>query len=134
MILQHLTLLQSLTLSHDLIWIDEHAWSPAVANLEYSLTGALLMEYGTRQAGRPITLQPPDASMAWHTRNVIDKVLAWSRTPGQKYRLTLDDGRNFTILFRHHESPVMEAKPVTGLASYSENDYWQITTLKFMEV
>lgn len=134
MILQHLTLLQSLTLSHDLIWTDEHAWSPAVANLEYSLTGALLLEYGARQAGRPITLQPPDASMAWHSRSLVDQLLVWSRTPGQQYLLTLDDGRSFNVLFRHHEAPALEAKPVTGLASAGPDDDWQITTLKLMEI
>ena len=48
----------ALPLPDDLLWSDEHAWSPAVANASYLITGALLIQSATRQAGRPITLSP----------------------------------------------------------------------------
>lgn len=131
--LRHLTLLQDLTLSHDLQWMDEHAWSPVSSSVEYSLTGALLIEHATRQAGRPLTLQAPDASMAWHTRATADLLRTWAATPGQQFLLTLDDGRSFNVVFRHHEAPALEASPVRGMASYDADDYWQIK-LKLMEI
>ena len=133
MILTHLTLAQSLTLSHDLLWTDEHAWSPAVASVAYTLTGALLVETAVRQKGRPITLSAADASMAWHTRAVVDQLAVWAATPGQQFFLTLDDARNFNVVFRLQETSPMEAKPVRGFPSYDADDYWQVT-LKFMEV
>lgn len=43
-------------LPDDLLWVDEHAWTPGVASVSYLLTGALLVESAIRQAGRPITL------------------------------------------------------------------------------
>ena len=46
----------ALPLPDDLLWSDEHAWSPAVASTSYLITGALLIQSATRQAGRPITL------------------------------------------------------------------------------
>ncbi|NDP58000.1 MAG: hypothetical protein GZ090_01395 [Oxalobacteraceae bacterium] len=133
MILQNLTTLASLTLSHDLLWSDEHGWSPVVASAEYTLTGALLIESAARQAGRPITLKAPDDSMAWHTRAIVDALLAWAGVPGQQFLLTLDDARSFTVVFRHHDAPALESKPVRGFASFDADDYWQVT-LKFMEI
>lgn len=133
MILRHLTLLQDLMLSHDLQWVDEHNWSPAVGHVEYSVTGALIVESALRLAGRPITLHAPDMTMAWHTRTVVDTLALWCKTPGQEFLLTLDDGRSFTVLFRHHDAPAMESKPVRGFASYDPDDYWQVS-LKFMEI
>lgn len=133
MILRNLTTLQDLTLSHDLLWIDEHAWSPVVSNSEYSLTGALLIENATRQAGRPISLQAPDAEMAWHPRSTVDLLRTWASVPGQQFLLTLDDARSFNVVFRHHEPPALEAKPVRNMTSFEADDDWQMT-LKFMEI
>lgn len=133
MILQHLTSLASLTLSHDLLWKDEHAWSPVVQTAEYTLTGALLVETAVQQAGRPITLMPPDDSMAWHARSIVDTLRAWATEPGQQFLLTLDDGRAFTVVFRHHDAPAIEAKPVRGFPSYDADDDWQVS-LKLMEI
>ncbi len=133
MMLRNLTLLQDIELSHDLLWTDEHEWTPVVAAKEYSLTGALLLEYGTRQAGRPISLQPPDNSMAWHTREIADKLRIWASVPGQQFRLTLDDGRVFNVVFRHEEPPALEAEPVRQMATYTADDYW-LVKLKFTEV
>lgn len=133
MILRHVTLAQDLTLHHDLLWIDEHNWSPAVQNVSYSLTGALILETAARQAGRPITLQAPDASMAWHVRSVVDQLFAWAATPGQQFLLALDDARAFNVVFRHQDGTAIEAKPVRGMATFDADDYWQVS-LKLMEI
>lgn len=131
--LQHLTSLESLTLSHDLLWTDEHAWSPVVQEAEYTLTGALLIETATRQAGRPITLEPPDDSMAWHMRSIVDTLRAWAAEPGQQFLLTLDDGRSFTVIFRHQDAPAIESTPVRGFPTFDADDWWRVS-LKFMEI
>ena len=34
----------ALPLPDDLLWADEHAWSPAVASTSYLITGALLIQ------------------------------------------------------------------------------------------
>ena len=67
----------ALPLPDDLLWADEHAWSPAVASTSYLITGALLIQSATRQAGRPITLVgAPD--MAWVTRAAVEQLRAWA--------------------------------------------------------
>ena len=64
----------ALPLPDDLLWSDEHAWSPAVTSVSYLLTGALLVQSATRQAGRPITLVGL-VDMAWVTRVTVATVL-----------------------------------------------------------
>lgn len=124
-----------LTLPDDLLWTDEHAWTPAVASVSYLLTGALLVHSATRQAGRPITLVGP-VDMAWVTRAVVGTLYDWASEPlsadAGRFRLTLADARVFTVAFRHHETPI-EAEPVLGFPARSESDFYHLT-LRLMAI
>lgn len=130
----------ALTLPDDLLWSDEHAWSPAVSSVSYLLTGALLVQSAVRQAGRPITLVgAPD--MAWVTRAVVGALQVWAAAPlastttnnsTGRFELTLADGRVFTVAFRHFETAV-EAEPVTGFPALSDSDFYRLT-LRLMEI
>ncbi|MBL0422458.1 hypothetical protein JI739_19075 [Ramlibacter sp. AW1] len=124
-----------LLLPDDLLWADEHAWSPAVAATSYLITGALLIQSAVRQAGRPITLiGAPD--MAWVTRASVEQLRAWAAIPltanGGRFLLALADGRAFTVAFRHGETPV-ECEPVLGIPARSDSDFYRLT-LRFLEI
>lgn len=128
----HLTQLSdgaSLVLPDDLLWQDEHAWSPAVAAVFYLVTGALLVQSATRQAGRPITMiGAPD--MAWVTRSTILTLADWAAIPltagAGRFELSLADARVFTVAFRHAETAI-EAEPVLGFPARSPADYYRLT-------
>lgn len=125
----------TLALPDDLLWSDEHAWSSAVASTTYLVTGALLIQSATRQAGRPITLQgAPD--MAWVTRSVVEQLRGWAATPvgssTGRFNLTFADGRAFTVVFRHSEVP-MQAEPVLGIPARTNSDFYRLT-LRFLEI
>jgi hypothetical protein len=129
----------SLTLPDDLLWSDEHAWTPAVSSVSYLLTGALLVQSAVRQAGRTITLMgAPD--MAWVTRAVVGTLQAWAAAPlasttnnsTGRFELTLADARVFTVAFRHFEAAI-EAEPVTGFPARAESDFYRLT-LRLMEL
>jgi len=125
----------ALPLPDDLLWADEHAWSSAVASATYLLTGALLVQSATRQAGRPITLVgPPD--MAWVTRATVNQLHSWAAAPlaasSGRFALTLRDARVFTVGFRHAETAI-EAEPVLGFAAQADTDYYRIT-LRLMQL
>lgn len=125
----------ALVLPDDLLWSDEHAWSPAVASVSYLLTGALLVQSATRQAGRPITLVgAPD--MAWVTRSVVDALHGWAApalsASAGRLELTLADARVFTVAFRHADTAI-EAEPVTGFPARSGADFYRLT-LRLMEL
>lgn len=120
-----------LTLPDDLLWSDEHAWTPAVAAVSYLLTGALLVESATRQKGRPITLQG-QADMAWVTRATVNTLYAWAADPKTRFELTLRDARRITVAFRHQDG-AMSAEPVSGFPAWQDADRYRVT-LRLMEV
>jgi hypothetical protein len=126
---------EALPLPDDLLWSDEHAWSPAVASVSYLLTGALLVQSATRQAGRPITLVGP-SDMAWMTRAAVTTLHNWAAAPlsasSGRFELTLTDARVFTVAFRHFDTAV-EAEPVLGFPARSDTDFYRIT-LRLMQI
>ncbi len=125
----------SLLLPDDLLWSDEYTWSPAVASLSYLITGALLIQSATRQAGRPITLVgAPD--MAWVTRATVEQLRAWATLPVSsttgRFDLSFKDGRLFTVAFRHGETAI-DTEPVLGFPAHTDTDFYRLT-LRFLEI
>lgn len=125
----------ALPLPDDLLWTDEHAWTPAVASMSYLVTGALLVQSAVRQAGRPITLAGA-IDMAWVTRATVAALYEWAVVPlgvsSGRFELTLPDSRVFAVAFRHGETPV-EAEPVAGFPARSDTDFYRLT-LRFLEL
>ena len=125
----------TLTLPDDLLWSDEHSWSPVVSSVSYLITGSLLVQSATRQAGRAITLVGA-ADMAWVTRSVVNVLREWAALPLDavigRFELTLQDSRVFTVAFRHADG-ALEAEPVTAFPARSEGDFYRIT-LKLMQI
>jgi hypothetical protein len=120
-------------LPDDLLWSDEHAWTPAVASVSYLITGALMVHSATRQAGRPITLVgAPD--MAWVTRAELATLYDWAAVAlgetsggsGGRFELTLLDGRVFTVAFRHADTAI-DAEPVMGFPARHPTDFYRLT-------
>lgn len=135
MLLTHLASGEALALPDDLLWIDEHAWSPAVASASYLITGALLLQSATRQAGRPITLVGP-FDMAWVTRASVERLRDWAAIPvgttTGRFTLRFNDGRAFRVAFRHTETTI-EAEPVLGIPARADTDFYRLT-LRFLEI
>lgn len=125
----------ALPLPDDLLWSDEHAWSPAVASVSYLLTGALLVQSATRQAGRPITLVGP-SDMAWVTRATVATLHNWAAAPlaasSGRFELTLRDARVFTVAFRHADTAI-DAEPVLGFPAQADTDFYRIS-LRLMQL
>lgn len=126
----------SVTLPNDLLWKDEFEWSPVATNKSTSLSGALIIEQGVRQAGRPISLEPPP-DMAWVKRSVADTLRAWCALPGMAentprlFTLQLQyptDTRSFTVMMES-----ISATPVKEFPSHSLDDAF-IVSLKLLQV
>jgi hypothetical protein len=112
----------AVTLPEDLQWTDEHDWS-AIAQTSpvYSLSGSVLVQQGTKLAGRPITLA---GDWVWVPKVTVDTLRTWSDVPALKMTLTHYDGRQFTVCFRTHEKalsvePVQYATPEDGTDRYT---------------
>lgn len=133
--LKNLSTEVALVLPDDLLWTDEHSWSPTVASTSYLITGSLLVQTATRQAGRQITLVgAPD--MAWVSRATVEHLRQWAAlaltdTLG-RFLLTFADGRAFTVAFRHNDT-ALEAEPVLGIPARADTDFYRLT-LRLMEL
>lgn len=123
-------LLGSVAMPADMTWTDEFTWPTVVRSTEYSLSGALIVDSGQRQAGRPITLAGT-ADGGWITRSTVDalRVLA-CELPGS-FVLTLADGRAFNVIFAPEEA--IAAEQVVAFADPGA-DTWYVVTIKLIEV
>ena len=122
----------AIDLSPDLYWSDENAWHPVEQTVQRTLTGALIVSAATRLKGRPITLQPQTDSEAWMTRATLDALRAMGDVAGKIMTLTLR-GAQYSVIFRHHEGPAIDATPVVHFADITADD-WYLVTLRFTEV
>lgn len=124
--------LDDITLPMDLHWEDEFDWTPVAQETGYTLAGALEIQVGTMQAGRPITLAGGEAK-AWTTRATVLLLQAKAATAGATMTLTLNDARTFTVAFRHGDGQPVEARPIIPYNTPAAGDYYALT-LRLMEV
>lgn len=122
----------TVALDADFFWSDEYDWSATEQTVTRSVTGALLVHAGARNAGRPITLMPEDDAAAWMTRADMVQLQAWADAPGQVMTLTLR-GTAHRVLFRHHDGGAFEATPLVHYADPAPED-WLLATLRFITI
>jgi len=120
--------LDAIALPVDLIWTDEFDWSPVQQSQQYTLTGALILETGVKQAGRPITLIG-GRDAAWANRATV-KALYAKLTATPPFVLTLNDARTFNVTFANGGNPV-EAKPIIDFNNPDDSDVYALT-LRFI--
>lgn len=123
--------LGAIDLPRGMVWVDEFDWVAAERAVEYSTTGALLVDVGTRQAGRPITLQADDdAGWRGMTRERLDELRGLAgdaETP--EHLLVLADGRRFTVMFAA-DDPI-RARPV-GRPELPGPDHPYVVTVRLL--
>ncbi len=123
-------LLDTLQIPRGMLWIDEFDWVPVEKAMEYSITGALLVDAGTRQAGRPITLQAVD-SQGWFRRLNLTALHALASVADATYTFTHADGRVFTVIFAP-DTPI-QATPIGRPELPSDNNPY-VATVRLIEV
>ena len=122
--------LAGLPIPRGMVWSDEFGWSRIEKSLEYSLTGAALIDVGIRQAGRPITLQG-EVEAGWIKRGALVALRELAETePEGEYLLALADGRTFNVQFA--PGLAVEAKPIARPEIPAE-DYPYVATLRLIE-
>lgn len=122
----------TVTLPDALSWADEYTWSPVEQTKTYTTTGALLIEEGVKQAGRPITLEGSE-DRTWCTRALVDTLHAWAATSAIVLTLTLRGvARDVTF---DHEKGALQGLPVLFYADGSiESTDFYVPTLRFLEL
>lgn len=118
-------ILGNITLPDDLYWSDEHHYTPVQSTLERSLTGVAMIVVQSIPNARPITLEA-DQTRAWITGGTLAALEALAAAPGAEYVWLHADGRQFTVRFRAHEPPVIEADPILFAAPLDETDKFRV--------
>lgn len=122
--------LDTVRIHRGMVWIDEHDWVPVEKAMEYSLTGALLVDAAVRQAGRPITLQA-EQDAGWIARSVLQDLQALASVPDGTYAFTHADGREFLVMFAPGDP--LQAVPVAR-PELPPDTHPYIATVRLIEV
>jgi hypothetical protein len=123
--------LDTVLLPDGLVWSDEFAAQTVAQTVRRALDGSLVVFYGQHSGGLTITLESePDAG--WLTRAQVEALKLRADSPGGIFTLELR-GQVFQVMFRHHEPPAFEAKPLVALAHPQPGDFY-LATLKLMTV
>ena len=127
----NITVNTSIVLPPDLVWSDEVAWSRVEKRETLSVTGTSIIQSGTKQAGRRITLESGQ-DYACLERSVLLALLALRDTDQQSIPLVLGDGRTFDVQFAPSDSASIEATPLQPGKNPAATDLYRVK-LRFME-
>lgn len=128
----------TIDLPKDLQWNDELTWNKVEQNVEYGLTGSLLIQEGSKKKGRYITLAGVD-NMAWITREKGIILYDMASTAGlimtfQFINPTTSHSLfSYNTQFRHFESPALDIKRILQWDQYDTGAYYIINSIKLME-
>jgi hypothetical protein len=123
--------LDSLRLPDGLVWTDEFAVSRVAQTVRRTLDGSLVLFYAGLSGGFPITLES-ESDSGWFTRSQVEALELRSQSPGGVFLLNLR-GQTFQVIFRHHEPPAFESRPLFPVANPQSGDF-HLATLKLMTV
>lgn len=123
--------LNGVTLSGSMQWVEKDAWSPVAQTTQYTLGGGLVVYTQQLLAGRPVTLEAREDT-GWITRAMLDAIETMASTPGAVYTLSVH-GFTANVVFRHDEPPAVEFSPLQPRATPLVTDYY-IGRLKLLTV
>lgn len=117
-------------LSDDFAFVEQYTWPQLAMRKAFSVSGALIVQTGLKQAGRQITLQG-DEQHAWVTRAQLASLRTLADTPS--ITLTLDfRGETYSVIF-DAEAGAIDAAPVADFDTEDAADFF-IVTLRFLTV
>jgi hypothetical protein len=115
-------------LPKDILWEDEHNWDSVVQQMNYTITGALVVEASQKQAGRPVTLKSRD-DMSWIPKIDHDQIRTWANTVGKQLTLTIRSTQH-TVIFNHADTSV--ESEVLGYYRDSQQPKWYKMTIRLL--
>lgn len=115
---------ETIELPADLQWVDEFQWSKIAQSApEYSITGSMFLQQGTKKAGCPITL---GGDWVWVRRGDVVTLRTWCDVPKLKMTLTHTDGQTSIVMWRLHDKAI-EAEPVDYQTPETDDDPYTAT-------
>lgn len=129
---RHTHTFAGIPLPSGMVWEDEFAWDKVQRAASYSVTGALILDVGTKLAGRPITLTG-QVDAGWIKRQSLRALYALAEgDPAARHTLTLADGRSFTVTFAPDGAPIVAT--LIGRPELPPAEWPYYITLRLIEV
>lgn len=129
--------LDDIDLPDDLFWSDETAPWVVGQTVSTTLSGALVIQEGARQAGRAITLESGRSSddlYACVDRATVDALLDKANVAGAPpMSLQLEGRAPIAVRFRHGDGMAVDAAPVVVISPFIASDWYHLT-LRLMQV
>lgn len=120
----------TITLPDDLTWPDECSWPKVAQRRGYSVTGALLVEAGSKAAGRAITLAGGE-NFAWMARSALLSLKSLVEQAGITMTLSFR-GTSYSVMV-DWEAGGLQAVPVAEFSDPAAADFYYFT-LHLMQV
>lgn len=121
--------LDEIDLTDNLIWQDEFNYNGVAQAQERTLTGGLVIQSGVKQFGQPVTL------VGWLQRATVDALVAKESAGLAAMALTLDDAREFSVVFDRASGVAIQAVPIKEHTHISQQpDAWYTATLRLLTV
>jgi hypothetical protein len=114
-----------------LSWQDQYAFSPVAQKSVRTIGGKVVVFSQSLSRGRPITLVSL-RDQGWMDLPTVNAIQALSIVPGATYSLVID-ATVFTVVFRHHEAPAFNARPLIARV-IPDSDDWFLATVRLMTV
>jgi hypothetical protein len=119
-----------ITLPDGLLWPNEFSWSPVDQSVNYTITGAMIVQSSKKLAGQPIVLAG-DVAHTWMLRLYVKTLKQWAEEPGRVMTLNLR-GVDRNVIFDHANTPI-ETADVWDFSDPDDTDFVAIT-LRFLTV
>lgn len=119
--------IDNITLPGDVEWIDRTRWSPTKESQELSLSGGVIIQRSTQQAGRPITLQTSKRGVLV-TLSDVQALEALRDNPSfGPFIVTEPDGSQHQCRFRYSDGEPIDAAPLFYKSPPQGSDPYNLT-------
>lgn len=123
--------LNGIELNNNLQWAERFTVQSVAQSVRRTLAGNMVIYAGQLNKGENITLVGSE-DYGWLTKTQVEAIRAIAQIPMVIYTLEFD-GQFYQVVFRHHEAPAIEFRPLVHRETHENTDYF-IGTIKLMTV
>ncbi len=117
--------LGSIVLNDGMVWEEEFSYTGVIQEMKTTLGGVPKIFSAPLKGPRNITIKAYN-DQGWQTYATLKELQLIAQVQDGQFTLLLGS-RSFTVAFRHHEPPVIEAIPLTPRTQYDDADYFVVS-------
>jgi len=115
----------------DLKWIDKWTAQNVAQSVTETLGGGIIVYALSLPVGQHITLVADD-EWGWLRADIVEQIKELADDPGAVMALNIN-GVEYSVMFRHHEPPAFDVRPLIPRLAELADDYFT-GTIKLIRV